>query len=276
MKFACGECSVEVEARARPITCDKCNCWNTFEEIEDASAMGIKFQAEPICIDDIESKEVPRYVTGMAPFDDVTGGGPVKGAVYLLAGEPGIGKSTLLWQVLKLLKVKTMYASAEENAEQIKMTTNRVNVSGKHITFFNESNVERIIEYAKKLRIKVLVADSIQVMWTDACKSAVGSTSQVRDSGNAFVAFAKTKGITVILVGHVTKDETIAGPKTIQHMVDCPLFFSLDESNERVRILKATKNRFGDTSVRGIFEMGPNGLIPYATRKHDQVKLVAS
>ena len=275
-KYICAQCNDITEKRERPNVCEKCSCWNTFDIADEPSEIGIQFQSEPILLDEIKSTSHKRIVTKIAPLDDVTGGGFVKGAVYLLAGEPGIGKSSLLWQVCSSIDMKVMYASAEESAEQIKLNTDRMRVSGRHISLFNESNVDRIIQYAIKLKVKLLIVDSIQVIRTETCSSAIGSANQVRESGNALVAFAKTKGITTIVVGHITKDGDIAGPKTIEHMVDCPMKFTIADDNENVRILKCTKNRFGSTSVRGIFEMGPNGLIPYATGQFDKIKLVQS
>lgn len=273
-KFLCHYCDTTTEAKTRPNSCDTCNNWNTFDvALEEVSIEGIQFDSQPVNLDDVPIIEHKRMKTGIEPVDDVTGGGFVEGGVYLLAGEPGIGKSTITAQICGAFKSKVLYCSAEESLEQVKMRTDRIGVSGKHITMWNESCVEKIIDYLSKKKIKFGVIDSIQVMRSDKCSSAVGSTNQVREAGNKLVAFAKTKGVTIILIAHVTKDGNVAGPKTIEHMVDAMMYFTQDEENKKVRSLECpSKNRFAEVGVRGIFQMGPTGLIPWKTVKAMEVR----
>ena len=273
-KFKCHYCDIEIEAKARPFSCAQCKNWNTLDTLlDDVSKEGIPFESEPVNLEDVAVIEHERLKTGIEPVDDVTGGGFVKGGIYLISGEPGIGKSTIMAQICGAFKIKVLYCSAEESLEQVKMRTDRIGVHGKHITMWNESRVEKIIEYLLKKKIKFVVVDSIQVMRTDTCNSAIGSVTQVREAGNKLVAFAKTKGVTVILVGHVTKDGSIAGPKTLEHMVDAAMYFEQDEENKKVRSLECpTKNRFAEIGVRGLFQMGPTGLIPWKTVKQMEVR----
>jgi DNA repair protein RadA/Sms len=272
-QFICSHCDFKIDVKERPHQCEKCENWNTYDlNLEHA---GIHFQSEPIPLNEVVEEEYPRIKTNISPLDWVTGGGFVKGGIYALSGEPGIGKSTLLAQIADAFKNRVLYVSAEESVNQIKLRKNRLGINTKNIIIWNESSYERIAEYVTKNRIKNLIIDSIQVMQTETCKSAAGSSNQVRECGNCFVRLAKTKNVTTILVVHVTKDGDIAGPKTLEHMVDAPLFIEQDSENEKVRILKASKNRFGPTAgIRGLFEMGPQGLIPYGMLEHDKIKLV--
>lgn len=277
--FKCGNCKKTTEDGERPHVCSFCGSWNTFDIDETTTTgTGITFEdEEPTSLVDIVRMKIPRIVTGISPLDEVTGGGFVKGAVYLMSGDSGIGKTTLLLQACDAMakdrNANLLYATAEENKQQVAMTCDRLNIAKPNLFIFNNSSVEKIIEKAKKLKPKLLIVDSIQVVATEKCSSAIGSTNQIRDSGNALVAFAKTKKITTIIVCHVTKDLDIAGPKTIQHMVDCPMYFEAGDGElhaEHYRILRSSKNRFGSTRVRGLFEMGPSGLMPVKSLDGDK------
>jgi DNA repair protein RadA/Sms len=199
----------------------------------------------------------------------------VIGSMILLGGEPGIGKSTLVAQICEGYKKKVLYISCEETQKQIKLRTNRLGIAGKNIVVWNESTVEKIFEQCKKIRAKLLIIDSIQVVKTEHCNSAIGSTNQVRETCNQILAFTKPKDITTIIIAHITKDGSIAGPKTLEHMVDAVLYFEQADDNKKLRILSASKNRFGNTINRGIFEMGPTGLIPFKTENPYELKSVS-
>ena len=250
--------------------CDACSEWNTIADENTGIASprvpgrrprkGRLFALEPLSG---EAREAPRLGSGIAEFDRVTGGGFVRGSVLLLGGEPGIGKSTLLIQVAATLATaghSTVYISGEEAIAQVRLRADRLGLAKAAVGLAAETSVEDIIAtLAEKKPPRLLVIDSIQTMWTDAVEAAPGTVTQVRGSAQALIRFAKASGAAIILVGHVTKDGQIAGPRVVEHMVDAVLSFE-GEGSQQFRILRAVKNRFGPTDEIGVFEMTGLGL----------------
>src|SRR6187397_1770889 len=249
--------------------CEACGEWNTLMEEGDAVApvaagrragKGRPFALEPLSGD---AQDAPRLATGMPEFDRVTGGGLVRGSVLLLGGDPGIGKSTLLVQVaaaLAKLKQRTVYISGEEAVAQVRLRAERLSLGEAKVELAAETSVEDIIATLSEGKTpRLVVVDSIQTMWTDMVESAPGTVTQVRGAAQVLIRFAKRSGAAVILVGHVTKEGTIAGPRVVEHMVDAVLSFEGDGPHQ-FRILRAVKNRFGPTDEIGVFEMTGLGL----------------
>ncbi len=246
--------------------CPNCSEWNTFVEEIQAPARAARkgrlpASLEPVSLDDVSKDAVPRVRSGIAELDRVLGGGLVPGSLLLLGGDPGIGKSTLMMQVALSLKDQAvLYVTGEESVSQIKLRAERLHQkSGKHVLLLAETNLDLILDILDRQSPDVLVIDSIQTMYRPGLESAPGSVSQVRESTALLLRAAKTKGIAVFVVGHVTKEGMIAGPKVVEHMVDCVLQFE-GEAHYAYRILRALKNRFGSTNEIGIFEMHENGL----------------
>ena len=247
--------------------CPSCEEWNRFAEeeiraIDPAGPAGIQFNEAPLPIDEIVADEKERMMTGISEMDRVLGGGIVNGSVTLVGGDPGIGKSTLLLQVVNNLAekdLKILYISGEESAKQIKLRGKRIGASSKNIFVLVEIDLDSIIKHIKEISPRVVVVDSIQTMYSPVLTSAPGSVGQVRESSGRLILLAKKTGIPVFLVGHVTKDGSIAGPKVLEHMVDTVLYFEGDSSHA-YRIIRAIKNRFGPTNEIGVFEMRSNGL----------------
>jgi DNA repair protein RadA/Sms len=249
--------------------CDACGEWNTLVE-EGAAATGPMpgraprkgrlFALEPLAG---EAHEAPRLACGIAEFDRVTGGGFVRGSVLLMAGDPGIGKSTLLIQVAAALAragQRSIYISGEEAVAQVRLRAERLGLADAAVELAAETSVEDIIATLSEGKTpRLVVVDSIQTMWTDVVESAPGTVTQVRGAAQALIRFAKRCGAAVILVGHVTKEGTIAGPRVVEHMVDAVLSFE-GEGSHQFRILRAAKNRFGPTDEIGVFEMTGGGL----------------
>src|SRR5262247_2099498 len=248
--------------------CDACGEWNTISEENSARAQlpgraprkGRLFALEPLAA---AERDAPRLASGLAEFDRVTGGGFVRGSVLLLGGDPGIGKSTLLIQVAVALARgghRAVYISGEEAVAQVRLRAERLGLAGAQVELAAETSVEDIVatlgEHASP---RLVIIDSIQTMWTDLVESAPGTVTQVRASAQALIRFAKRSGAAVILVGHVTKDGQIAGPRVVEHMVDAVLSFE-GEGSHQFRILRAVKNRFGPTDEIGVFEMTGGGL----------------
>jgi DNA repair protein RadA/Sms len=251
--------------------CDACGEWNTLVEegavasprgpiSGPAARKGRLFALEPLAG---KAHEAPRLPSGVAEFDRVTGGGFVRGSVLLMAGDPGIGKSTLLIQVAAALARgghRAVYISGEEAVAQVRLRAERLGLSDAPVELAAETAVEDIIATLSEGKTpRLVVVDSIQTMWTDAVDSAPGTVTQVRGAAQALIRFAKRSGAAVILVGHVTKDGQIAGPRVVEHMVDAVLSFE-GEGSHQFRILRAVKNRFGPTDEIGVFEMTGLGL----------------
>ncbi|MBE6597259.1 MAG: DNA repair protein RadA [Ruminococcaceae bacterium] len=268
--YICSEC--EYESPKWMGKCPHCGAWNTFVEDvvekESASAATNKRTSllgnelsEAAPFSELEAPDYIRTATGLSELDRVLGGGLVCGSVVLLSGEPGIGKSTLLLQICDTLGVnrKVLYVSGEESRGQLKLRAERLRIVGKNLYIITETNVERILEAADKLKPDVIIADSVQTMYSDKVNSAPGSVTQVKESAMAFIGKAKNYGISVILVGHVNKEGGIAGPKVLEHMVDAVLCFEGDR-RQAYRIIRANKNRYGSTNEIGVFEMTDIGL----------------
>ena len=247
--------------------CPSCNGWNCFaeelvSEPESGGRDDMKFDGKPLPIEDIPAEEGERTLTGIAEIDRVLGGGIVNGSAILIGGEPGIGKSTLMLQVMKNLAEngqKVLYISGEESAHQIKLRSNRIGATTKDLLLLVEVSLERILEQIKKVKPAIVVIDSIQTIYSGDLMSAPGSVGQVREASSRLILFSKKNGIPVFLVGHVTKDGSIAGPKVLEHMVDTVLYFEGD-SGHAYRIIRSIKNRFGPTNEIGVFEMQDKGL----------------
>ncbi len=250
--------------------CDSCGEWNSL--VEETGATGVasgpgralkKGRVMKLEALDGEADEAPRIETGVAELDRVTGGGFVNGSALLLGGDPGIGKSTLLIQVSAVLAKRghgVVYVSGEEAVAQVRLRAQRLGVAGSPVQLIAETNVENIVSTLEAgTAPKLVVVDSIQTLWTDTIDSAPGTVSQVRSSAQAMIRYAKQSGATVILVGHVTKDGQIAGPRVVEHMVDAVLYFE-GEGGHHFRILRTVKNRFGPTDEIGVFEMSDAGL----------------
>ncbi len=269
-KFVCLECGYEsVKWLGK---CPDCSGYSTFTEErifeeKNASKKILDFDVKkPVCLDHIEIVEADRVKTGMEELDRVLGDGFVKGSLVLIGGEPGIGKSTLLLQVSELVakkEVDVLYITGEESLSQIKMRADRLGVLSKQIHILPETNIEIIIETIKKDHPQFLIVDSIQTIYTDEITSVPGSVSQVREITNMFMNISKNMGITTVIIGHVTKEGNIAGPKILEHMVDTVLYFEGERLNTN-RIIRTVKNRFGSTNEIGVFEMGAKGLIEIA------------
>ncbi len=247
--------------------CPTCGEWNTYrEEIvqkkESKSALTTeqKTSARPIPIREVETENMPRINTHNQEFNRVLGGGIVPGSLILVGGEPGIGKSTLVLQVaLHISHIKVLYISGEESEQQLKMRAERLGIDNGEVIIYTETLVQNIFRQIDKIAPDLVIVDSIQTMQTEHLDSAAGSISQIRECAADFQRFAKKTKIPVILIGHITKDGTLAGPKLLEHMVDTVLQFEGDR-NYGYRILRSVKNRFGSTAEMGIFEMFSDGL----------------
>ena len=250
--------------------CPSCHEWNTFTEepvIKTGSDSRVKDsnfpkQEKPLYINEIDSKDSNRLSTGFGELDRVLGGGIVEGSLVLVGGEPGIGKSTILLQLAGNLAAsgkKVIYISGEESLRQIKLRADRIGRIEGELTFLSETNTDRIVNTLERLRPDVAVIDSIQTMYTEEAGTAPGSITQVRESASRLMVSAKSCGIATFLVGHVTKEGTVAGPRVLEHMVDTVLYFEGSGANG-YRIIRSAKNRFGSTNEIGVFEMGQGGL----------------
>ncbi len=243
--------------------CPECSAWNSFVEERQGDKRLASFGgSEPLSLREITHGTHSRFSTGIGELDRVLGGGVVKGAVILIGGDPGIGKSTLIIQAmdnLSRLYGKVLYVSGEESPEQIKLRSLRLGITSDDIVIFSETLIESIIKQALTLRPKALVIDSIQTVYTEEILSAPGSVGQIRESAAKLMFLAKKTGIPVFIIGHVTKEGTIAGPRVLEHIVDTVLYFEGD-SGHTYRILRTIKNRFGSTNELGIFEMTDEGL----------------
>ncbi|MBP3664098.1 MAG: DNA repair protein RadA [Tyzzerella sp.] len=246
--------------------CPMCKEWNTFvEEAVTVSKSNVSRQvkdAEVISLKHVETDREERIHTSIQELDRVLGGGIVPGSLILVGGDPGIGKSTLLLQVCQKLceeKRQILYISGEESLKQIKLRANRMGEFTEDLWLLCETNLEIVKNVIEKRKPDVVIIDSIQTMYSEEVSSAPGSVSQVRESTNVFMQLAKGLGISIFIVGHVTKEGTVAGPRVLEHMVDTVLYFEGDR-HASYRILRGVKNRFGSTNEIGVFEMRQNGL----------------
>ena len=244
-----------------------CKEWNTFAEepviVTKGSTVKQRKEAEVVTLNSVATTNEDRICTNIAELDRVLGGGIVPGSLVLVGGDPGIGKSTLLLQVCQKLcegKRQVLYISGEESLGQIKLRANRMGEFTEDLFLLCETNLDVIRGIIEKRRPELVVIDSIQTMYNEEVSSAPGSVSQVRESTNVFMQLAKGLGITIFIVGHVTKEGTVAGPRVLEHMVDTVLYFEGDR-HASYRILRGVKNRFGSTNEIGVFEMRQNGLV---------------
>lgn len=265
--YICSECGYETPRWLGQ--CPNCNEWNTLNEeiktvVKESSVKrslvgSNRGKAYPLS--QITADTGHRYNTGLKELNRVLGGGLVKGSVVLLSGDPGIGKSTILLQICEYLgtNLKILYVSGEESAHQIKLRASRLAVSTENLSVLCETDAQYISEYIQSEKPDIVIIDSIQTMEISELNSSPGSVTQVRESTNLFTRTAKASNIPIFLVGHVNKDGNIAGPKVLEHIVDCVLYFEGDR-NTSYRILRAVKNRYGSTNEIGVFEMLDNGL----------------
>ncbi len=265
--FYCTECGNETPKwQGR---CPACGAWNTLEEHTEKPAAPGRAKSAPVGgsrrpqkLSQVDTEGEIRFSTGMGELDRVLGGGAVGGSLVLVGGAPGIGKSTLLLQICSCLCQgrKVLYVSGEESERQLKLRARRLGVEPEGLYILSETQMTDILEAVNELQPDVLIADSIQTLYTDTNDSLPGSISQVKECTMILMNLAKAQGITVFVVGHINKDGNIAGPKVLEHMVDCVLYFEGDP-NSSYRLLRAAKNRFGSTNEIGVFEMGDHGLI---------------
>lgn len=261
--YICSECGFE---SAKWIgKCPECGGWNTFAEDVVAVSKTAKKVSQtytsPVKLSNVDTAKDPRIVCGIGELDRVLGGGIVRGSLVLVGGEPGIGKSTILLQLIKSLEQNTsfFYVSGEESEKQLKMRAERLHIT-QDLFVLAETDINAVIKHAESIRPDILIVDSIQTMYNPDIASAPGTVSQVRDVTLSLMKLAKDNGISLFVVGHVTKDGGIAGPKVLEHMVDCVLYFE-GERHQSHRILRAVKNRFGSTNEIGVFEMTGEGLL---------------
>jgi DNA repair protein RadA/Sms len=247
--------------------CPSCGEWNTYvEEIISSPKKGTASDIEPgnnrpIILDEVSNANQERIDVGIGEFNRVLGGGLVPGSVVLIGGEPGIGKSTLVLQFALLLKgKKILYVSGEESLQQIKLRAVRLKMNSSNCLFFSETSLELLLANAEREKPDILVVDSIQTISTDIIESSPGSVVQVRECATAILKYAKKNHVAVLLIGHINKEGSLAGPKVLEHIVDTVIQFEGDTQN-MYRILRATKNRYGSTSELGIFEMRQSGLL---------------
>ncbi len=249
--------------------CPACGAYNTMEEhIEKPAAAGktrpavLGITRKPQCIREVTSDGEIRFSTGMGELDRVLGGGAVAGSLVLVGGAPGIGKSTLLLQICNSLcaDLRVLYVSGEESERQLKMRAERLHVMPESLFILSETRLSDIVEAVDDMKPDILIVDSIQTLYNEENDSSPGSVSQVKDCTMTMMQISKSQGITVFVVGHINKDGNIAGPKVLEHMVDCVLYFEGDP-NTSYRLLRAAKNRFGSTNEIGVFEMLDVGLV---------------
>jgi DNA repair protein RadA/Sms len=270
--YVCGECGADYAKWQGQ--CEACGAWDSLAEVvlEPAAQVGSPASRRSSWAGSVDAPKVTpladvradahaRVSTGIGEFDRVLGGGLAEGAVVLVGGDPGIGKSTLLLQALAQMgsRLSGLYVTGEESLAQVAGRGQRLGLPLDGLKALAETCVERILEHASTVRPKVIVADSIQTLWTDSLTAAPGSVSQVREAAARLVRYAKETGTAVFLVGHVTKEGGIAGPRVLEHMVDAVLYFEGD-SGSRFRVLRAFKNRFGAVNELGVFAMGDKGL----------------
>ena len=265
--FYCTECGNESPKWQGK--CAACGAWNTLvEHVEKPVAAGrakaapVGMSRTPQKLSQIHGDDEIRFSTGMRELDRVLGGGAVAGSLVLVGGAPGIGKSTLLLQICKSLCTgrKVLYVSGEESEKQLKMRAQRIGTEPEDLYILSETRLSDILEATDAIQPDILIVDSVQTLYREENESAPGSVSQVKDCTMSLMQLSKGEGITVFVVGHINKDGAIAGPKVLEHMVDCVLYFEGDQ-NSAYRLLRAAKNRFGSTNEIGVFEMVDSGLV---------------
>ena len=265
--FICQECGHQVSKWLGK--CPECNSWNSFSEERQLQPSSSKSRnnfesSAPLTITEVQPIQEYRLMTGIAEFDRVLGGGMVKGSLILIGGEPGIGKSTLTLQSMGHLSKqgkKVLYVSGEESGSQIKLRAERLDALSENLLICSEICVEGIIQWIEKIRPEVLVLDSVQTFYTEDLQSAPGSIGQVREVAFKIFQEIKRRNLPTLLIGHINKDGAIAGPKSLEHIVDTVVYFE-GEQGHAYRALRAIKNRFGPTPEIGVFKMAPTGLIP--------------
>ena len=262
--FYCTQCGNETPKWAG--RCPACGAWNTIVEqpsptVSKERKGGVRVTRRATPITELSAQEEVRFSTGVGELDRVLGGGAVTGSLVLVGGAPGIGKSTLLLQICGSLdgRFRVLYVSGEESARQLKLRAQRLGVERDSLLVLSETALEDVLDTAAEEQPDVLIVDSIQTLYNPALDSPAGSVSQVKDCTLALMRLAKGQNITVFVIGHVNKEGSIAGPKVLEHMVDCVLYFEGDRHTS-YRILRAAKNRFGATNEIGVFEMGDTGL----------------
>ncbi len=264
-KYVCQSCGYETAGYLGK--CPECGSWASFvEEVLSGNKLETSVLLPdtnpPIRLSEIEMNKEIRTTTGISEFDRVLGGGIVKGSLILIAGDPGIGKSTILLQTSgELCKndKNVLYISAEESASQIKLRAERLGIKSNNLYIYPQTNFELIKKHIEEMQPDLVIVDSIQAIYTSTIQSSAGSVSQIRECCNALMGIAKTNNISIVVIGHVTKEGNIAGPKVLEHMVDTVIQFEGDKY-KTYRILRSIKNRFGNTSEVGIFEMSGKGL----------------
>ena len=269
--YVCSDCGSEYPKWQGQ--CDDCGAWNTLSEVrlgpakKSSASSAVRFDgfagtsSQVQSLQDIDTAEMPRIATGSEEFDRVLGGGLVPGSAILIGGHPGAGKSTLLLQILCRLaeQVEALYVTGEESLQQVALRAQRLGLATKQLKLLSETSVENICATAQQYHPKILVVDSIQVMQLEDLQSAPGGVSQVRECAAVLTRYAKQTGTVLLLVGHVTKDGTLAGPKVLEHMIDCSIMLEGD-NDSRFRTLRGIKNRFGAVNELGVFAMTDKGL----------------
>ncbi len=264
-KYVCQNCGYETAGYLGK--CPECGSWGSFVEelsapVEKKTEVEVLDSTPPMTLDEIEMNSEIRMSTNISEFDRVLGGGIVQGSLVLIAGDPGIGKSTILLQTSGELcknNKKVLYISAEESASQIKLRAERLGVKSNTLFIYPQTNLELIKKHIESMKPDLVIVDSIQAIYTSIIQSSAGSVSQIRECCNMLMHIAKSQNISIIVIGHVTKEGNIAGPKVLEHMVDTVIQFEGDKT-KTYRILRSIKNRFGNTSEVGIFEMSATGL----------------
>ena len=267
--YVCSECGAQFPKWMGK--CTTCGSWNTVEEelvtqapqnskVSVMAAPSLSSSA-PKSIRAIETSDESRALTGMSELDRVLGGGLVKGSLVLVGGDPGIGKSTLLLQICEYMgkENKILYVSGEESQRQIKLRADRLGITTENLKVYSETNMSYVIDTVFREKPDILIVDSVQTMYNPEIQSTPGNVAQIRDTASVLMKIAKENSISVFLVGHVTKEGSLAGPKVLEHIVDCVLYFE-GERHQSCRILRAVKNRFGSTNEIGVFDMTGSGL----------------
>ena len=265
--YVCNECGFQSAKWVG--RCSGCGAWDSMEETTISPTpttapkrvSAVEGDGQAIPFSELELPAYMRSSTGLAEFDRVLGGGLVHGSVVLLAGEPGIGKSTLLMQITGALGKarRVLYVSGEESRGQLKLRAKRLAITGENLFILTETNLDRILAESDRIKPDIMIIDSIQTIYNEQSPSAPGSVTQVKDSALRFIGKAKAEGVSILIVGHVNKEGSIAGPKVLEHMVDAVLYFE-GERQHVYRIIRAVKNRYGSTNEIGVFEMEDCGL----------------